>query len=76
MAVESCEVLAQICKIEKPIDAAQQMIRRYVLIKVEGIKQSVLLAAVFSHHAGALPPPLLLSKTLKTQTPFNSFSTK
>jgi hypothetical protein len=34
------------------------MVRRYVLIKVEGIKQSVLLAAVFSHHAGALPPPL------------------
>jgi hypothetical protein len=52
------------------------MIRRYVLIKVEGIKQSVLVAAVFSHHAGALPPPLLLTKTLKTQTPFNSFSTK
>jgi len=42
---------------EKSIDAAAQMFRRYVLIKVEGIKQSVLLAAVFSHHAGALPPP-------------------
>jgi hypothetical protein len=47
-----------------------------VLIKVEGIKQSVLVAAVFSHHAGALPLPLLLTKTLKTQPPFNSFSTK
>jgi hypothetical protein len=43
------------------------MVRRYVLIKVEGIKQSVLVAAVFSHHAAALPPPLLLTKTLKTQ---------
>src|ERR1700694_5155793 len=44
------------------------MFRRYVLIKVEGIKQSVLVAAVFSHHAGALPPPLLLTNTLKTQS--------
>jgi hypothetical protein len=35
-----------------------------------------LVAAVFSHHVAALPPPLLLTKTLKTQTPFNSFSTK
>src|ERR1700730_240792 len=43
------------------------MVRRYVLIKVEGIKQSVLVAAVFSHHAGALPPPLLSTKTLKSQ---------
>src|ERR1700694_5530399 len=47
--------------------AGGQMVRRYVLVKVEGIKQSVLVAAVFSHHAGALPPPLLLTKTLKTQ---------
>jgi hypothetical protein len=69
-----CEVLAQIRQVEKPIDAAEQMVRRYVLIKVEGIKQSVLVAAVFSHHAAALPPPLLLTKTLKTQPPFNSFS--
>jgi hypothetical protein len=69
-------MLAQICQVEKSIDAAEQIVRRYVLIKVEGIKQSVLLAAVFSHHAGALPPPLPLTKTLKAQTPFNSFSTK
>ena len=48
MAVEACEVLAQIRQVEKPIDTAEQMIRWYVLIKVEGIKQSVLLAAVFS----------------------------
>jgi hypothetical protein len=66
VAVEGCEVLAQIRQVEKPIDAAEQMVRRYVLIKVEGIKQSVLVAAVFSHHAGVLPAPLPLTKTLKT----------
>jgi hypothetical protein len=26
-----------------------------VLVEVEGVKQSVLIAAVLSHHAGALP---------------------
>jgi hypothetical protein len=75
VAIEGCEVLTQSRQVEKPIEAAEQMVRWYVLIKVEGIKQSVLVAAVFSHHAGALPLPLLLTKTLKTQPPFNS-STK
>jgi hypothetical protein len=70
VTVEGCEVLAQVRQVEKPIDAAEQMVRQHMLIQVEGIK----LAAVFSHHAGALPPPLLLTKTLKTQTPFNSLS--
>src|ERR1700745_153215 len=67
VAVEGCKVLAQIRQVEIPIDAAEQMVRRYVLIKVEGIKQSVLVAAVFSHHAAALPAPLLITKNLKTR---------
>jgi hypothetical protein len=29
------------------------MVRGYVLIEVEGVKQSVLIAAVLSNHAGA-----------------------
>ena len=32
-----------------------KLVRRHVLIKFEGIKQSLLVAAVFSHHAAALP---------------------
>jgi hypothetical protein len=50
-------VSAQIRLVEKLIDAAQQMVGRHVLFKVEGIEQSVLGAAVFSHHVGALPSP-------------------
>jgi len=43
------------------------MIRGHMLIQVEGVKQPVLVAAVVSHHAGALPSLALSTKTLKTQ---------
>jgi hypothetical protein len=36
-----------------------------VLIKIEGIKQSVLIPAALSHHAAVLPSLALASKTLK-----------
>jgi hypothetical protein len=48
-------VPAQIRQIEVSINAAQHMIRRHVFIEIEGVKQSVLIAAVLSDHAGALP---------------------
>jgi hypothetical protein len=38
-----------------------------VFIKIEGIKQPLLVIALLSHHAGALPPPVLETKTLKKQ---------
>ena len=53
VAVERREVLAEIGEIEEPINAAKQMIRGNVCVEVEGIKQSVLVAAVLSHHAAA-----------------------
>ena len=57
MAVERGEVLAQLRQIEEPIDAAEQMIRGNVRVEVEGIEQSVLVAAVLSHHAAAISVP-------------------
>ena len=48
------------------INAAQQMIRRYVIFEIERIVQPVLIAAALSHHAEVLPLPLS-TKTLKKQ---------
>ena len=56
MAIKRCEVLTQIGEVEKSINGAEKMVRRNVLIEVEAIKQPLLIAAVLSHHAGALPP--------------------
>ena len=42
---------AKIREIEESIDGAQQVIRWNVIFQVEGIEQSVLVAAVSSHHA-------------------------
>ena len=36
------------------VDAAQQMVRRNVIVEVEGIRQPVLVAAVVTHHRDAL----------------------
>jgi hypothetical protein len=46
--------LAQLSQIEKSIDAAEQMIRGNVRIEVEGVEQSVLRAALLSHHVAAV----------------------
>ena len=59
MAVVRCEVLVQICQIEVSINTAEQMVRGHMFVEVEGVKQSVLLAAALSHHAGVLPSLLL-----------------
>jgi hypothetical protein len=53
VAVIQRKVLAQICQIEESIDTAEHMIRRHMIVGVEGVKQSVLVAAALSHHAGA-----------------------
>ena len=47
--------------------AGDPQIRRHVSIKIEGIKQPLLVSALLSHHAGALPPPVLRIKTLKKE---------
>jgi hypothetical protein len=43
------------------------VIRRHVFVKIKGIKQPLLVIALLSHHAGALPPAGLKTKTLKRQ---------
>jgi hypothetical protein len=56
VAIERGEVLSQISEVEKSIDRAEKMVYGDMLIEVEGVKQPLLIAAVLSHHAGALPP--------------------
>jgi hypothetical protein len=41
---------AQIGQIEETIDAAQQVIRRKVVVEIEGIEELVLRAACATHH--------------------------
>src|ERR1700683_2868715 len=65
VAVVRFEVLVQICQIEESINLAEHLVRGNMVVEVEGVKQSVLLAAPLSHHAGALPW-LPTIKTLKT----------
>jgi hypothetical protein len=38
-----------------------------MFIKIEGIKHSLLVIALLSHHSGLSLPPVLQNKTLKTQ---------
>jgi hypothetical protein len=56
VAIERCEVLPQISEVEKSVNGAEKMVCGDMLIEVEGVKQPTLIAAVLSHHAGALPP--------------------
>jgi len=57
VAIKRREMLAQISQIEEPIDAAEQVIRRNMRLEVEGVEQSVLSAAVLSHHAATSSVP-------------------
>jgi hypothetical protein len=75
VAIERCQVSAQLREIEESIDAAQKMIRWNVLVEVEGIKQSVLVAAVLSHHAAAFSLSALSSDRANASM-FTSFSTE
>ncbi|HEY6618834.1 MAG TPA: hypothetical protein VIY68_04750 [Steroidobacteraceae bacterium] len=67
MAVVRFEVLVQIRQIEISINTAEHVVRGHVVIEVEGVKQSVLLAAALSHHAGDAPFAAPAIKTLKTR---------
>jgi hypothetical protein len=55
MAVIGFETLAQLAKIEKTIDLAQEVICWNVPIEIEGIEKSVLISALCSHHQEVLP---------------------
>jgi len=57
----------QICQIELSINTAEHVVHGHVVVEVEGVKQSVLLAAALSHHAGVLPSLLLEFRTSKTR---------
>ena len=50
MAIKRGEISAQIRQVEKLINAAKQMIGWNVVVKVERVEQTVLIAAVVSHH--------------------------
>jgi hypothetical protein len=56
VAVERCEVLVQITKVQDPVDIAQQVIARDVIVEVEGVEELVLRATSLTHHRDALPP--------------------
>jgi hypothetical protein len=45
----------QICQIEVSINTAEHVVRGHVVVEIEGVKQSGLLAVALSHHAGLLP---------------------
>ena len=66
----------QISQIEESVYTAEHMVRGHMFVEVEGVKQSVLLAAALSHHAGALPSMLPQIYDLDTAALFNSFSTE
>jgi len=75
VAVEQGKVPPKIGEIEEPINAAEQMIGRNVRAEVEGLRQSVLVAAVLPHHATAfsLPPE---SCDRENSCPFRGSSTE
>jgi hypothetical protein len=52
VAVEGSQMSAQATKVKEAINAAQQVIRGNVCVELEGVKQSVLTAALSTHHLG------------------------
>ena len=50
VTVEGREMPTQLGQIEETIDATQQVIRRNVIVEIEGIEQVLLRAARSSHH--------------------------
>src|SRR5450759_1658326 len=65
VAIERCQVSAQILQIQKSINTTQEVIGGNVVVEIERIKQWTLIAATFTHHLVALPLQVLRSKTLK-----------
>src|SRR5208283_1335168 len=56
MAVERSKVPVQITQIKKLINAAQQVIGRNVIVKIERVEQLLLSARPLSHHPRFSPP--------------------
>jgi hypothetical protein len=48
------EVLAQAAEVEAAVDAAQQVVLRDVVFKIERVEESILPACLSSHNLGAL----------------------
>src|ERR1017187_3018138 len=67
VAIERCQVSAQMLQIQKSINTTQEVIGGNVVVEIERIKQWTLIAAAFTHHLVALPSQVLRSKTSKTQ---------
>jgi hypothetical protein len=54
VAIERREVPAQFAQIEELMYASQQVILRNVIVEIEGVEQSILVATLLSHHLEAL----------------------
>jgi hypothetical protein len=50
MAVERCEVMPQLAQVKATINPPQQVIRRNVIVELEGVEQRLLPARSLSHH--------------------------
>ena len=53
-AVERRQMTSDVCKINEAINGPQQMILRYVVFKIEPVKQRSLHSALIAHHAPTL----------------------
>ena len=58
MAVERTQPLADIAKINKPVDRSQHVIGRHMPLETEAVKQRFLRPSPLAHHRAA-PPPLV-----------------
>jgi len=65
MTVEGLEALTQLAKVEEAINSAQQVIRWDMLVEVEGVEKSVLIAALCTHHQEVLLDTILDTQHLR-----------
>jgi hypothetical protein len=68
-------VLAQIIEIQKPINAAQQVIRGNVSFEIEEVKQLVLHTRLLPHHID-VPSPLTYDSDKSIHWKFEEFFNK
>jgi hypothetical protein len=59
VTVKRLKVTPQLAEIEEVVNPAQQVIRWNVLIEVERVEESVLIAALGTHHQQVLPNTVL-----------------
>ena len=53
MAVERSAVAAQLAEVEEAVNAAQQVAARDVIVEIEGVEETVLVATSLTHHLDA-----------------------